>query len=230
MTRRVAAEPTPAGPPATSRARALWVVITGLTVSGVVVGGVWAWIAPPVHGVVALTHSGARVHDYLGSEGDHFFVAAFLLLGLLSVLAVVASVLVWQWRAHRGPGMVVALSIGMAGAGAASAALGSVLVRHRYGVPRLADAPLTVANPVSYFVQAPPAFFGHTPWQIAATLLLPVSLAALVYALLVSAAARDDLGAYPAVDAQHAPIEVAVSGEGSTDSRGSAQPSTPQGG
>ncbi|EUA68475.1 hypothetical protein I553_3940 [Mycobacterium xenopi 4042] len=51
---------------------------------------------------MALTHEGERVHDYLGNEADHFFVAAFLMLGLLTVVAVVASVLVWEWRAHRG--------------------------------------------------------------------------------------------------------------------------------
>ncbi|EUA41487.1 hypothetical protein I552_0016 [Mycobacterium xenopi 3993] len=38
---------------------------------GVVIGALWAWIAPPIHGVVALTHEGERVHDYLGNEADH---------------------------------------------------------------------------------------------------------------------------------------------------------------
>ena len=43
-------------------------------------------------------------------------------------------------------------------------------------------------------------FFGHTPLQIAATLLLPAALAALVYALLAVATPRDDLGAWPAME------------------------------
>jgi hypothetical protein len=83
-------------------------VIIGLAVTGAVVGALWAWAAPAVHGVVALSRSGNRVHAYLGHEADHFFVAAFLMLGMLTVVAVVAPVLIWQWRAHRGPLMVVA--------------------------------------------------------------------------------------------------------------------------
>ena len=70
----------------------------------------WAWIAPPIHGVIALTKSGDRVHAALGSETDNFFVAAFLLVGLVVALAVVTAVLTWQWRPHRGPVMCAALS------------------------------------------------------------------------------------------------------------------------
>lgn len=79
----------------------------GLSATGVLVGGLWAWIAPPIHAVVAITRAGERVHEYLGSESQNFFIAPFMLLGLLSVLAVVASALMWQWREHRGPQMVV---------------------------------------------------------------------------------------------------------------------------
>ena len=76
----------------------------------------WAWIAPPVHGVVALTKSGDRVHAYLGNEADHFFVGGVPdAWACSSVLAVVAAVLVWQWRAHRGPVMVAALTVGVGG-------------------------------------------------------------------------------------------------------------------
>ncbi len=39
------------------------------------------------------SHAGERVHEYLGSESQNFFIAPFMLLGLLSVLAVVASAL-----------------------------------------------------------------------------------------------------------------------------------------
>ena len=46
-------------------------------------------MAPPVHGVIALTKSGERVHAYLGNEADNFFVAAFLLVGIVVALAVV---------------------------------------------------------------------------------------------------------------------------------------------
>ena len=69
--------------------------------------------------------AGERVHDYLGNESEHFFDAPCLMLGLLTVLAVVAPVLAWQWRQHRGPGMVVGLSTGMVTAAAAATAIGA---------------------------------------------------------------------------------------------------------
>lgn len=75
-----------------SRARAVVVVVIGLLAAGVLIGGLRAWIAPPIDGVVALDHSGERLHDYVGTESEHFFVAAFLMLGLLSVVSVVAPV------------------------------------------------------------------------------------------------------------------------------------------
>ena len=51
-----------------------------------------------------------------------------------------------------------------------------------------------------YVVDAPAVFFGHSPLQIAATVLFPVAIAALVYALMAVSTARDDLGAWPPVD------------------------------
>lgn len=193
------------------RVRVLVGVIAGLTVTGGLIGCLWALIAPAIHGAVALTHSGHRAQDYLGNEPDHFFVGPFLILGLLCVVAMVAAVLVWQWRAHRGPGMVVGLTIGLTAAAGAAAAVGALVVRQRYGVVDLAKVPLTHDDPVAYFTQAPPVFFGHTPMQIAATLLLPGSLAALVYALMVAAAPRDDLGAHLEADSSQPPIEVTAS-------------------
>ena len=65
--------------------RALVVAGLGSAVIGVLIGGLWAWIAPPIHAVAALTHSGERVHDYLGNESEHFFDAPCLMLGLLTV-------------------------------------------------------------------------------------------------------------------------------------------------
>ena len=111
--------------------------------AGTLIGALWAWIAPPIHGVVALTRSGERVRAYLGNEADHFFIGAFLIVGMLSVLAVVAAVLVWQWRAHRGPILVAALSVGSAAAAAAAAGVGAVLVRWRYGTIDVAAAPIS---------------------------------------------------------------------------------------
>jgi hypothetical protein len=171
-----------------------------LLIAGVVAGGLWAWIAPPIHGVVALTLDGDRLNDYLGDESEHFFVAAFLMLGLLNIVAAVAAVLAWQWRAHRGPGMVTGLCAGMVIAAAAAVGVGALLVRLRYGAVDFAAVPVSHDHPVYYFTEAPPVFFGRTPLQIACTLLLPASAAALVYAVPVAATARDDLGGYPAAD------------------------------
>lgn len=184
--------------PRFSRRTAAVVVVAGLTVAGALAGALWSWMAPPIHGVVALTKSGLRVHTYLGDEADHFFVAAAMLSGLLSGLAVVAAVLVWQWRAHRGPGTLTALWIGGVFAAAAAAGVGAVLVHWHYGSVVYDTAPVSPDNRIFYFTEAPPVFFGHTPLQVAATLLLPGALAALAYSMLAAATPRDDLGAWTA--------------------------------
>ena len=59
------------------------IVVAALAVTGVAIGALWAWLAPPVHGVVALTKGGDRVRAHLGNEADHFFVAAFMMVGML---------------------------------------------------------------------------------------------------------------------------------------------------
>jgi len=184
-------------PPRISRRRAVLVTVAGLTVAGAVVGALWAWLAPPLHGVVALTKSGDRIKAYLGDEADHFFVAAVMIAGMLGVLAVVAAVLLWQWRAHRGPAMVAALAIGTAGAAAVAAGVGAALVRLRYGAIDIAGAPVSPQHRVHYVIEAPAVSFGHSPLQIAATVLLPAAAAALVYALVAVSTHRDDLGAWP---------------------------------
>jgi hypothetical protein len=196
--------PQPAGAPRTSRGRAIVAIAAGLLLVGVLVGALWAWVAPPIHGVVVLPHDGDRLHDYLGDESEHFFVAAFLMLGMLNVVAAVASVLAWQWRAHRGPGMVAGLCTGVVIAAAVAAGVGALLVHLRYGAVNFAAAPVTHKDPVYYFTEAPPVFFGRAPLQIACTLLLPASTAALVYAVPAAATARDDLGGYPTVEPSYA--------------------------
>lgn len=192
--------PESSGVPRTSRARAIVVVALGLSATGVLIGGLWAWIAPPIHAVVALTRAGERLHDYLGSESENFFVAPSLLLGLLSVVAVVATVGVWQWREQRGPGMVIGLWTGLVSAAAAASAVGAVLVRLRYGALNFDAVPLPGAHSFVYVIQAPPVFFGHGPLQVAVTLTWPAAIAALVYALLAAANARDDLGGLPVAE------------------------------
>jgi hypothetical protein len=202
----VLALPEPSGALRTSRTRAFVVVVLALSTVGVLIGVLWAWIAPPLHAVVALTRSGERVHDYLGSESQNFFVAPCLMLGLLSLVAVVASVLVWQWREQRGPGMVAGLTIGLTTAAAAAAAVGAPLVRLRYGDLNFDAVPVPgAAHSLVYVIQAPPVFFAHGPLQVAATLMWPAAVAALVYAVLAAGNARDDLGGFPLAD-QPSPV------------------------
>ncbi|OBI84278.1 DUF2567 domain-containing protein [Mycobacterium sp. E740] len=191
--------------PKFSRARAALTVLVTSAATGVLIGALWSWLAPPVHGVVALTRDGDRVRAYLGDEGDHFFVAAFLLVGMLCVVAVVAAVLVWQWRAHRGPVMTAALATGCMLAAGVAAGLGALLVRLRYGTIDVAGAPVTPEHRVHYVVETPPVFFGHSPLQVALTVLFPAAVAALVYSFMAVSAARDDLGAWPPVTAESAP-------------------------
>jgi hypothetical protein len=187
-------------PPRISRRRAVLLTIAALTLAGVMVGALWAWLAPSIHGVVALTKSGERVKAYLGNEADHFFISAFLLVGMLGAVAVVAAVLLWQWKAHRGPAMVAALAIGAVTATGAAAGVGALLVRLRYGTLDIAGAPVSPEHRVHYVVEAPAVFFGHSPLHVAATLLLPAAATALIYALLAVSTQRDDLGAWPPVD------------------------------
>jgi Protein of unknown function (DUF2567) len=185
--------------PRISRRGAAIIVAAGLLPIGALVGALWAWLAPPIKGAVALTHSGEKVHEYLGSEADHFFVSAFMMLGLLNVVAAVAAVLAWQWRAHRGPGMVTGLCIGVVIAAGAAVGVGVLLVHLRYGTTNFAAAPVNHDHPLYYVTEAPSVFFGPSWLQSACTLLLPAATAALVYAVPVAATARDDLGGYPAV-------------------------------
>ncbi|MBY0288237.1 MAG: DUF2567 domain-containing protein [Mycobacteriaceae bacterium] len=189
-------------PPRVSRGRAALIVVAGLAFTGVVIGALWAAVAPAVRGVVALTKSGERVRAHLGNEADHFFVAAFLVVGMLCVMAVVAAVLVWQWRAHRGPLMVAALGLGSAAAAGVASGVGAALVHWRYGTIDVASAPISPDHRVHYVIEAPPVFFGHSPLLIALTMLFPAAIAALVYALIAVSIPRDDLGAWPPVESE----------------------------
>jgi hypothetical protein len=187
-------------PPRHSLVFAVLSVIGGLAVCGAALGAVWAWIAPPIHTITALTRSGERIDAFLGRESDLLFAAAAMMIGLLSMLAVVSAVLVWQWRPHRGPVLVTALWIGQVAAGAAAAGVGAALAHWRYGTADHQGVALSPENRVHYFTEAPPVFVGHHPLQVAVTLLLPAALAALVYAFMTVATPRDDLGAWPDED------------------------------
>ena len=186
--------------PRVSRYRAATTVVAGLTVAGDAVGSVWAWLAPPFHGVIALTRDGDRIRAYLGNEGDHFFVGAFLLVGMMCAVAVIGAVWVWQWREHRGPTLTAALAAGCAVGTGAATTVGALLVRLRYGTIDVAAAPVSEQDRVHYVAEAPAVFFGPGPLQAALTILFPAAIAALVYSLSAVSTARDDLGAWPPAD------------------------------
>ena len=42
-------------------------MVAGVTVAGALTGALWAWLAPPIHSVVALTKSGERIKASLGN-------------------------------------------------------------------------------------------------------------------------------------------------------------------
>lgn len=183
--------------PRRSRGFAAVSVVVALAVCGVAVGAFWAWIAPPIHTFTGLTKAGDRLDAYLGKEADNEFVAVAMMIGLMSMLAIVSAVAVWQWRAHRGPVLAAALWIGQVAAAATAAGVGVALAHWRYGTPDHQGVSLSPDNRVAYFTEAPPAFPGHHPLQIAVALLLPAALAALTYAFMTVATPRDDLGGWP---------------------------------
>ena len=186
--------------PRISPVRAAITVVAGMALAGVLVGAVWVWLAPGIRGVVALTDDGDRVQAYLGNESEHWFTAAALVVGLLSVLAIVGAVLVWQWRVHRGPLQATALAAGSVVAAAVAAGVGALGAHLRYGSVDVAGAPVSQENRVHYVVEAPAVFFGHSPLMVAATLLLPAAVAATTYLLCAVSTSRDDLGGWPPVE------------------------------
>jgi hypothetical protein len=191
-------------PPRLSHLGAAARVVLGLALLGVVVGAAWAWLAPPIQIVLALTKGGDRVRGYVGDESDLVFLGAFVMTGLLFVLAVSAAVAAWQWRPHRGPLLIGALSIGAVASAGAAAGVGAALARWRYGAVDLAAAPISPEHRVVYTHEAPAVFFGHTPLQIAASVVFPAGVAALVYAICALSTKRDDLGAWPPIEVAYA--------------------------
>ncbi len=173
------------------------IVVVGLAGWGVLLGALWSVLAPAIHTITALTRSGERVDAFLGKEADNLFVAAAMMIGLLTMTAVVSAVLVWQWRAHRGPVQIAALCAGQVAAAAAATAVGALLAHLRYGTPDRAAVRLSPENKVHYFTEAPPVFLGHSPIQMSLTLLVPAAMAALVYALMAIGTPHDDLGGRP---------------------------------
>jgi hypothetical protein len=186
--------------PRLSNLRAAIRVALGLVGVGVVLGVAWAFVAPPIQLVIALTKSGDRVRGYVGDESDLLFLGAFVMTGLLFAMAVAASVAAWQWRPHRGPMMVAALSVGSLAAAGAAAGVGAAVARLRHGVVDVAAAPVSAEHRVFYTHEAPSVFFGSGPFQVAASIVIPAGVAALVYAICALSTRRDDLGAWPPVE------------------------------
>jgi hypothetical protein len=186
--------------PRVSHTQAAIRVVLGLALAGAVVGALWAWLAPPIQIVIALTRAGERVRGYVGDESDFIFLGAFLMIGLLTALSVTAAVAAWQWKAHRGPVLVGALSVGALAAAGVATGVGSSLVRWRYGAVDMAAAPVTPEQRVYYTLEAPAVFFGHSPLQIAASIVFPAGVAAMIYAVFVLSTTRDDLGAWPPIE------------------------------
>ncbi len=102
--------------------------------------------------------------------------------------------------------MVIGLSIGMVTAAAAASATGAALVRLSYGALNFDAVPLSGKPSVAYVIQAPPVFFSDELLPAATTLMWPAAVAALVYAVLAAANARDDLGGLPVVDHPSHPL------------------------
>jgi hypothetical protein len=204
-------------PPRRTHARAGLSVVVALAFCGAALGAAWAWIAPPIQTIVGLTKSGERVDAFLGKSADNQFVAMAIMVGLVTLLAIVSAVAVWQWRAHRGPVLAAALWIGQVVAAAAAAGTGAALVHWRYGTPDR-NVELSPENRVAYFTEAPAVLPGQHPLQIAVALLLPAAVAALTYAFLAVANPRDDLGGWPPAADRYLPLP--QSWPGSTPSAG----------
>jgi uncharacterized protein DUF2567 len=184
-----------AGPVSKSRrqgGKLLLAVTAGMAVAGVVVGIVWTLIAPPIHMAGKIGRTGKPAQDYLAGDENHLFDAAVMMIGLLTALGIISAVLLWQWRRRRGPGMVIALTVGGVAAAGAATGCGAGIARIRYGHTDVASLPAD--SKIHYFTEAPPVFFGHTPLQVIATLVLPAAMAALTYAVMAAASAYDDLG------------------------------------
>ena len=163
-----------------------------LTLAGAAVGRCGRGWPRRCTGVVALSKTGERVHAYLGNEADHFFVAAALLLGMLTVLAAVSAVAVWQWRAHRGPVMVAALTIGSALGGWPPAGSGRPwpIDATASTSPRTGDP----GQPVPLLHRGAVGFFGHSPVQMATGLPVPAAGRRRGVYVAGRCATHDDLG------------------------------------
>src|ERR1700752_1135679 len=146
-----------------------------MVVAGVAVGLLWTVIAPPIHFAAKISRTGEPVKQYLGSDANHLFDAAAMMLGLLVALGIITAVLLWQWRDRRGPAMIAVLTVGGVAAAGAAWGCGAGIARIRYG--HMDIATVSADSKIHYFTEAPPVFFGHTVPQVMVTLVVPAAVA-----------------------------------------------------
>ncbi|MHA3703049.1 hypothetical protein ACXR2U_12800 [Jatrophihabitans sp. YIM 134969] len=174
------APPPPAAPPArpwvTRRElRAGALVVGVLVVVGVLAGFVWLWWSPSRGIALAL-----GPHTLLPDETENFVAADGRYAVLTAAVGVLAGVGGWLWRAVRGPVLALALGVG-AGAGAVLTAL----------VGRLFGGGVSGAV---FEGQRGPIVTPHLELRATGLLALEAIVALLIYGVLVTVSARDDLG------------------------------------
>lgn len=151
--------------------------VIALAAIGAILGIVWAAWSPPGPQAQVLGHG-----EFIVDETEAFVAADGRFLVLAVIVGLVAAVLAWTDRAHRGPAVVGGLVLG----GIAGSLL-MELVGHLFGGGSFhgtqfpgTDVYLTARMPLSLHMQG--------------LLLVESVVASLVYGVLVAFAAADDLG------------------------------------
>ena len=93
--------PEPTSVARTFRPRPIAVAALGFSVIGVLIGGLGAWIAPPIHVAVAITRAGERVHEYLGTDAVAERFHRLRAAGDANALAAAAERFLAECRAAR---------------------------------------------------------------------------------------------------------------------------------
>ena len=162
-------------------------------VGGVLLGLLWALVAPGQATVTTATGASAQ----LAAESDHIFDATAVFFLLVTAYGVVVGTLAWRAEARRGPVVLVGIAVAATAAGWVAARVGTWLA-----------GPLTDRSPVGVLLDRSEASASGTPGPpIPATLTtLPAEIgsfwtvlgagigAVLAYLLCAIALGADDLG------------------------------------